>query len=63
MTHQIMVQCGDFLISGIVAAQAGTGFVASQLFRAGGRLLLRAASIMLCGAVLAGGIVAVLQVR
>ena len=37
MTHQIMVQRGDFLISGIVAAGAGVVSIPA-LFRAGGGL-------------------------
>ena len=59
MTHQIMFQCGDFLISGIVAAQAGTGVVSvPALFRTGGGLRFVLHQVMVqCGQLCIGGIV------
>ena len=60
MMHQIMFQCGDFLISGIVAAQAGTGFVSiPALFRTGGGFCFVLLQIMVQRRQLfAGGMVA-----
>ena len=60
MMHQVMFQCGDFLISGIVAAQAGTGFVSiPALFRTGGGLRFVLLQIMVQrGQLFAGGMVA-----
>ena len=58
MTHQIMVQRGDFLISGIVAAGAGVVSIPA-LFRAGGGLRFMRHQIMFqCGDFLISGIVA-----
>ena len=55
-----MFQCGDFLISGIVAAQAGTGFVSIPAnFRAGGGFCFVLLQIMVQrGQLFAGGMVA-----
>ena len=55
-----MVQRGDFLISGIVAAQAGAGFVSIPAnFRAGGGLRVMMHQVMFqCGDFLISGIVA-----
>ena len=55
-----MFQCGDFLISGIVAAQAGTGFVSiPALFRTGGGFCFVLLQIMVQrGQLFAGGMVA-----
>ena len=60
MMHQVMFQCGDFLISGIVAAGAGTGFVGvPALFRTGGGLRYVTHQIMVqCRQLFAGGIAA-----
>ena len=58
MTHQIMVQRGDFLISGIVAAGAGVVSIPA-LFRAGGGLRVMMHQVMVQhGQLCAGGIVA-----
>ena len=59
MMHQVMFQCGDFLISGIVAAQAGAGFVSIPAnFRAGRGFCCVLLQIMLCRQFHIGGIAA-----
>ena len=60
MMHQVMFQCGDFLISGIVAAEAGAGVESIPAdSRAGGGLrVVTHQSMVQCGQFFAGGIVA-----
>ena len=60
MMHQVMFQCGDFLISGIVAAGAGAGVVSIPAdFRAGRGFCCVLLQIMIqCGQLFAGGIIA-----
>ena len=60
MMHQVMFQCGDFLISGIVAVQAGTGVVSIPAdFRTGGGFCFVTHQVMFqCGDFLISGIVA-----
>ena len=57
VVHKIMFQCGDFSISGIVAAGAGTGVVSIPAdFRTGRGFCCVLLQIMVqCGQLLIGG--------